>query len=398
MFGLEQIKYYTEPLNKYNVFSVSIFRLKNPYKSTKTYYDGLKLLIDIFKKNFPHFYLRIYYDKSISTEMHETKEINEEIRTMWQPLLKNARKKDFIQLIEFRHPLFLTKDGYHIGLFGTLTRMIPLFDYEENKKINIVAISDVDIRYYATQNYVSYIKYLLKSTAKFFFRTLYCTEMTNRLKSSKIYVDKYIHIYAGTMISKIKFDRSIMDDFMKACLDNISGKMYDKKDDLMIRQFKSNREIDKKDIELGCFYYGIDEIFVIKIFAQLINRKIPFSYVIGVNMRNPLFQYYSTTNDFKINPKRNRNLIKTIMGETFDDKLSTHDNYFILDNIIDVKNMHQPTANKQRVYIIKNIYKVMEKLKIGGKYKRFGMEKIFIDCILEHKTFDEPIILDYIHK
>jgi hypothetical protein len=63
-------KSYIEPKNKYNIVSVVVFRLKDNYKSSMQYYNGLKILIEKFPKLLKNFYLRIYYDDSIILAKH----------------------------------------------------------------------------------------------------------------------------------------------------------------------------------------------------------------------------------------------------------------------------------------------------------------------------------------
>ena len=72
-------KYYDEPKNKINIISASVFKLENSYKNSMRYYKGFKLLVENFRKYFPDFYLRIYFDDSIIKPKHENNKINNEI-------------------------------------------------------------------------------------------------------------------------------------------------------------------------------------------------------------------------------------------------------------------------------------------------------------------------------
>lgn len=69
---MEFKKYYKEPTEPYDIMSVSVFRMKRSYKSTKLYYDGLKSIVDEIQDLFPNFYLRIYFDRSIVKTTHKS--------------------------------------------------------------------------------------------------------------------------------------------------------------------------------------------------------------------------------------------------------------------------------------------------------------------------------------
>ena len=91
-------KYYTEPLDEYNLVSTVIFRLEDNYKEMSLYYKQLEYLVEHFFDFFPKdYYLRLYFDNSI-IKKSGNKIIDNEIDNVWIPLLNI---KIFLKIIIF---------------------------------------------------------------------------------------------------------------------------------------------------------------------------------------------------------------------------------------------------------------------------------------------------------
>ena len=99
------------------------------YKDFSSYIDGIKILYNYRIKD-TDFHLRIFIDETIyldNTIMNELKQLTN------------------IELVLYSCPNFLIKDKKnHEGLFGTMVRFFPMFDFPNNDAKTVI-ISDVDI-------------------------------------------------------------------------------------------------------------------------------------------------------------------------------------------------------------------------------------------------------------
>lgn len=112
--------------NKKDIISVSLFKLKSGgYKSFSKYINGLKILDDLALKN--NLEIRLFIDNTI----YEDKNI-----------MNSINKLQTIIPILYECPNFKIGD-HHVGLFGTIVRFFPLFDFENNDS-KIVMILDAD--------------------------------------------------------------------------------------------------------------------------------------------------------------------------------------------------------------------------------------------------------------
>lgn len=112
---------------KKDIISVSLFKLKSGgYKSFSKYINGLKVLNNLAKKN--NLEIRLFIDNTINDD----KEIMDSIYKMEKitPIL--------YECITFKI------GNHHVGLFGTIVRFFPLFDFENNDS-RIVMILDADV-------------------------------------------------------------------------------------------------------------------------------------------------------------------------------------------------------------------------------------------------------------
>ena len=112
---------------KKDIISVSLFKLKSGgYKSFNKYINGLNVLDKLADKN--NLEIRLFIDNTIYSD----KEIMESINKL----------KTIIPIL-YECPKFKIGE-YHVGLFGTLIRFFPLFDFENNDS-RIVLILDADV-------------------------------------------------------------------------------------------------------------------------------------------------------------------------------------------------------------------------------------------------------------
>ena len=139
------IKYYKEPQYNYNVVTSSFFIIHNSYKKIDIYFNGLKNIVTNFKKIFDkNWYLRIYIDDSLdASKNHNMKNI----LLKYSGFIDELFHLDFVQMVKFSCDMFKNKNNspYHYGLFGTLMRYYPLFDFNDNLHIKYSIVLDIDI-------------------------------------------------------------------------------------------------------------------------------------------------------------------------------------------------------------------------------------------------------------
>ena len=322
--NLTLAKYYDEPNNKYNIISVSVFRLATNYKPMFLYYSGLRKLIDITPQYFEGYYLRIYFDDSIIKPNYDNDEINNEIKEQWLPLIEYAKMKSHVQLVKYHHSDFTYGLG-HSGLFGTMVRFIPLFDYDINNNVNIVYVADIDIFEELKLGLWNSINQLfsqfIKSKSKLHFRTKYCYYTENRFYRSGTELYTWRVIFAGTIISKMKFPKYLLDNFiecMKKDKAERKGTGCEKINKFLNIEYEGYRTEDKiKLMSITDFIYGIDEFFMNTDFMKYIfDNKINFSTSVYPDIVRSIYRIYvKYESSFKANKSVYVELMKKIMGE-----------------------------------------------------------------------------------
>ena len=115
---------------KFNIICISLFKMKNSYREFKIYTDGILEIFKHYKKYFPDFILRIYFDDSVVD--------NKEFIKLYNILNKNNQ-----QLIHFDCPKFKLDKKYHRGIFGMMIRFLPYF-YFKNNDTNISLVLDAE--------------------------------------------------------------------------------------------------------------------------------------------------------------------------------------------------------------------------------------------------------------
>lgn len=398
---------YNKPLpkNKHNVLSVSVFRLRNSYKSTDEYYKGLKLLSNIFTKMFPEYYLYVFYDKSAIHPLHDSDIINEDIKNKWIPLFSKLNNHPKIRLIQYEHKNFVS-NIYHEGLFGVFTRFMPIFDYKFSEHINQVIVLDVDSRFHFIKNITNALKIFNKSKSNFHFRTKYCYYTRHRFADSEDNLEQkykpddnvWQRILAGSMMSKIKFPKKLLNDFID-CTKNLKNENCS-----YITNFSNVKPLDHYDdytakqheIFKGSVYkYGIDEFFLNTTFLKyIIDQIIPFSYTIDSDIHGPIQNIYFRNSRFSDTSSKNKyfkELIKVIMGTYYDDNVTLSNNYLLYRKLA--------KANKDaRLYMHVNLLKFAKNIIAKDiNYKNYGFTKEEIKCVSRH-SLDEKYLYNTLFK
>ena len=114
---------------KQNIISVCLFKLTRSYKDFSLYVNGLSVLNRYVKKYLTEFRIRLFIDHHI----HEDKII-----------MDGISKLDKVDLVKFVCDSKFMVGDYLDGLFGTLIRFFPMFDFPNNDA-NVVSIMDADL-------------------------------------------------------------------------------------------------------------------------------------------------------------------------------------------------------------------------------------------------------------
>jgi hypothetical protein len=399
-------KYYIEPKNNYDLISVSVFRLQISYKSMDKYINGLETLAYNFTNPIyfkPNTYLRIYFDKSIIRPHHESEEINNEIINKWLPLLKKLRNMPYIQLIQFIHPDFILSNGlYHDGLFGTFIRFIPLFDYSINKNIETVFIFDIDVNLSVLKGTKIVYDKFINSKSLIHFKTKTCYDIRTRFLTFSNLPDVGL-IMAGTIISKIKFPRKLLNDFvqsmqsLKLSNPNINGdtEIEGIKDFLTtsindMSGFTS--DIKKEIMKTTNFIYGIDEFFLnTKVLKYIHDNKIKHSTSIVPDISKPFFTLAVRSNYFKTPSDPQIKMFKLILGKYYNNNKSLYENYEFFDKIMfnskSIYNVNNYNEQQKYDYIANNVIMFIKKIyNDSALYENIGFTKDEIVCLIKHKN------------
>ena len=322
------IKRYTEPKHKYNIFSVVIFLMEKSYKDPiKKYFESLKNYVALFRKVFGNsYYLRIYYDKSIYSPVHNDTEINKYINSKLTKFIKNLETYEYVQLVEYNCPKFNYKNVYHLGLYGTMQRFIPMFDFAENKNIDVVMIADVDSHVDTLVQFREMYQYMKDNNHKFLYgsscKPLRLYQSTgNILRETNDY-----WISAGRIITTIKFPKEIFIDFQETLLSNNKEiKEYFNRDYEYKKVFPTN------DIQY-IYSYGIDEYFLNYQFRDYLNKKKIEQVVYCVPKLSHIFWNHQMINhNYKNIDNVSKNILErelhNIFGKTWNIKESIANNF-----------------------------------------------------------------------
>jgi len=247
-------------IKKNNIISVCFFFIKGNTKNDK-YINGIKHIIENFIL-FKTFILRIYFDESVKEILYN---ILESVNIIDTKIFKK------IELFQYDIPFMKEDDYYHKPYIGTLLRFLPLFDNLIHKA-NKCLVLDIDniIR----PVYKKIIDTCDKKKIKVCYRSSYGYSLRDRVLclSDKIIIDYPI---IASFIYKYDID------IPYNLLSNFFEKIF----------FENNMNLlDKCGIEK--YNYGIDEIFINKIFFNYIyNNNILLSPIIFNHFRIHSFLY-----------------------------------------------------------------------------------------------------------
>ena len=360
------------PKKKINIVSVCLFKIDNGYHDFSRYLNGAKRLKEFTKMI--DYTLLIFIDDSIYT--------NKEI---YDKLLENTFDDNTIY-IKYNCPKFKKDENFHKGLFGTLVRFFPLFDFPNNPFKKVI-ISDIDFDKSSFNRMFTYFitmkKLKLDSLCKVYSSLEYSPQF---FKSNKrLYRNKDdIAIMACSMFfNKKKLDYNIIVNYLNKIMDTSSELYKDMRKKTLIH------EID------DVFAYGVDEYFLSNILYYIFKKydinicyyksfdllhflNVLHKQYINKTLKN-VEEYKKLLQTVLHQPKNNDinklyNIIKTILNSYKIPELS-------LDNSL-IKATNNG-ANEKQLNIANNIYKYLEYLNKTKNYKLIDEKSI--NYILSHK-------------
>lgn len=209
------------------------------YKNFNIYINGLKILSKFIKNNLPDFSIRLFIDSSIYADKN---------------IMNIIQNLNNIESVLYECPNYKIDDTHHIGLFGSLVRFFPMFDFENNDS-DVLMISDLDWKsyYHIAKNYINLEAYhILKNIKNSNNIKLFINgRLFHNIKNKFIY-DEYIVPYALSwkIINFSKIDKNILLTYIL----NI------KKSKKRLGNYTTNRVKNNKRYEN--YIFGIDEYFL----------------------------------------------------------------------------------------------------------------------------------------
>jgi len=248
--------------NETFLISCSIFRLKKEetYRDPAAYIDGLTRMIDYVNSPdmwYKNTLLRIYYDSTMRGVV-----AFDALKS------KHGTADSKVQFVEYDCPGF-KQDDVHYGLFGTMVRMMPLFQGDRYK---LLFIADVDYNYGQIDMHLNGIpKRAMRSNLKWLFLQWIGYEYKYGLHHFNNYLD-------GTAVANFyskehNLPVRIMDGFLKEIVD--PGSRASKILAMMRRESRERKEeaVEQVKYSEGLFSYGVDELFLNRYLINEIRGK-----------------------------------------------------------------------------------------------------------------------------
>jgi hypothetical protein len=248
---------------KKNLICSSLFKLKNSYRSLNKYIDGVSIIAKHLKTKMTDYTLRLFIDQSIYND---------------SKIMEILLQIEGLEIVVYHCFDFIRDDIYHVGLFGTIVRMFPVFDFENNDA-NMILINDIDIDHQENIIHTEKVYNILKEHHKLNKLTLFNIGILS--SASRLYFNvhnklEYIyhdHINVYTLTDKIcsiqRLPHELLTSFLKETLSNKS-KFYS-----FYEYYKNSSHITE---EMEQYIYGVDEYFVNKtLIPYVIDHKLPYA-------------------------------------------------------------------------------------------------------------------------
>lgn len=380
-------KEYIEPTGTYNIISCVVFRLPKSYKNESMYYKGLKVLIDIFRKIFTDFYLRIYYDDSVLNNKNITDpDFIKSTEINWRPIFETAKKNKYVQLCKYEMKDFKLDDYNHNGVIGTVVRMCPLLDLKENNNIKYVICTDIDAYFAEYKQIKEHLLKLKNSNREFFYRSKYCYFLQDRFRYVYNYYDKKIitnPILAGTIITHIKIPENILKSFFDCLLNNTKKGCEKYKS---FQDFDFDSDLYKKKLifeDKKIIKYGIDEILTLDILKYLLDNNIKILVYKVNDIEKITYKIYIDHKNKIVSDNRFNKLVKFILGTNYDKNKTCDENFILLDKILYTEKFKYKSYHEYVYLRIKKLFKILTERNQLKKYN-FDDKDVLCANIIEN--------------
>jgi hypothetical protein len=366
-------KQFQEPKTPYNIVSVCVFVMKKGYKTNDIYSDGLQYTIKNINKFLPDFFLRIYYDSSIEQD------------DKFVRIIKDAKKNSKVQLVKFYHPWFIGDNGYHLGTFGTIVRLFPLFSNDE-PNLRTVFVTDIDYNEGMLPFWRKTYDYFKNSKSQVHMFARECNHLNERVKHIVQKLDLNISPFLNFFWSKVRFPSSMLDTFLK-CL-HTGTNVNIKKDCQEIEIFsktdfskvKKANKMDKQKM-----MYGIDEVCLLMIVKYIIDKQFPYSYHIFPDLLIPFRDAYAVDSKL-VNTPEHKDIIIKMMRTYYNHKNTPRQNFNVMYLLLNTYDSYffPLTGQKLKMFVnlsnqVKNIYKTI----LFKDYEKYKLNESTVKCVYD---------------
>lgn len=273
-----------------SILSACLFKLKNgSYKDFKKYLDGLVIANDI-ALSLTDFDLYIFVDITITSD---------------SDIMNFLKKLKKVVLIEYSCPNFIiqgSKFTHHIGTFGMLIRMFPMYDLKNNNTHSVIVI-DADTNYLRIMAMIHLNEYIINKQLNDKIYMAYGGRYFHVCmnKSKPITVDSkrvfYPYVLGQKYIGFKKIPSKIMYDFL-----DTNSEYMNPENNLEILSDYNIKESEKNKRCENNLCFGLDEYFLNKILVKkLTDMKLPFCYRYRYN---PIQFYFFANPEKNIDPSK----------------------------------------------------------------------------------------------
>jgi hypothetical protein len=317
------------------------------YKDYQTYIRGLKRLVNLIENSKSDFILRIFIDKNVN----ETKEIKQILESshIVEPVL--------FECVDYM------KGDFHMGLFATMMRFFPLFNFENNDRGSVI-VTDVDLH---GQKY-PYLKYWMETKPDHFMAKIAINDLLR---------GKDLYIMAGGLYfpnaPSHMYDKELLLDFIKNADEYANDNYY--------KESVTNDTSNTMGQDTP-FMYGIDEIFI----NMILVKKNHLKDIYAISMYSPShFIYKESYTD------KERNIydkcLKLILGKYDKESFKFKNRLKYIDHIfnfakINLKDKRDKNTQKYK-YFHHKFYELMKNLKkIDKKWFSEPVTKMINDHLM----------------
>lgn len=370
---------------KTNIFSTCFFKMSGTgYKDFSNYVNGLIKLSQKINKFRLDYSIRLFVDNSIYTD----KKIYNQIKN-----LKN------VQIVLYTCPNYIVNDGYHIGLFGTMVRFFPFFDFPNNDAGIVVSADIDDTNFHIIKDYTFFSKIFNSGSKQIYLFKSGPLNRSLKYKFDVMYNGKFNpYVFALSYMSIKRINNTVLVNFFTQVQNSPDDLIYsyhhplDVKKNIGIKEFESKYKGHEK------YIYGIDEYFLNNTLAHyLIDNDLCYA----VKTKWDIFGcLYYVLIESVLTPKELElvNLIfKYIykkLNLTFDPAQTPVNNFNKLDSIVYSNNNNE--QNKKNTYKINFLlYKLFLYFKTNKNYKFLfpnDYYKLWVDNEKYFGTYDIDLI------